>query len=111
MEVVAALCPAPASLTSEKILEDIVEGVAEAGSAESEALRSRTLLSPGMAEHVIAFTFVLIAQRLIGFIDFFELFFRRFLLGLPRLEVGMVLACHLSIGLLELVFGRGSLDT
>ncbi len=64
-----------------------------------------------MAEHVVALAFILIAQRLIGFIDFFELFFRRFLLGLSRLEIGMVLACHLPIGLLELLVGGGSVDT
>ena len=59
-----------------KILEDVSEGVAEAASAKSETIRTATLLRPGVTEHVVAaLAFVLVAQRLVGFIDFFELFF------------------------------------
>jgi len=36
LEVVAALCPSTPSLPAEKILEDIVEGVAESASTKSE---------------------------------------------------------------------------
>ena len=75
LKVVAALRPSAASLAPEKIFEDVVEGVAEAASAKSEAIRTATLLSPCVAEHVVAFAFILIAQGLVGFIDFFELFF------------------------------------
>ena len=53
---------------------------------------------------------MLVAQRLVGFVDFLEFFFRRFFLGLSRLEIGMVLAGHLPIGLLDFVVGRGSFD-
>ena len=63
-----------------------------------------------MAEHVVALAFVLVAQLLVSLVDFFELFFRRFFLGLAGLEIGMVLAGHLPIGPLQLVIGRGSFD-
>jgi hypothetical protein len=109
LEVVTALRPAAASLTPEKVLEDVIESVAEAASAES--LRARALLGTCMAEHIVAFAFILIAQRLIGFIDFFKLFFRRLLLSFSHLKIGMVLAGHLPIGLFELVLGRASVDT
>ncbi len=75
LEVGAAFRPIAASLAAEKILEDVIEGVTEAASTKSEALRTATLLSPGMAEHVVALAFFLVAQRFVGFIDFFELFF------------------------------------
>src|SRR4029077_8678707 len=75
LEVVAALRPIAAPLTSEKILEDVVEGVAEAVSAESESIRTPTLLRSGVTKHVVALAFFLVAQRLIGFIDLFEFFF------------------------------------
>jgi hypothetical protein len=73
LKIVAAFCTtAAASLSTEEILEDVVEGLAEAASTESEAVWTAPLLSPGVAEHVIALAFFLIAQRLVGFIDFFE---------------------------------------
>ena len=75
MEVVAALCAGAAPLAPKKIFEDIVERVAEAASAESEAIGPSTLLGSGMAEHVVALAFVLIAQCLVGLVDFFEFFF------------------------------------
>jgi len=75
LEVVAALRPIAASLAPEKILEDVIEGVAEAASAKSETIRTATLLRPGVTEHVVALAFFLVAQRLVGFIDVFERFF------------------------------------
>ena len=109
LEIVASLRPVTASLAPEEIFEDVVEGVAEAA-ATAESLRSGTLLAARVAEHVIAFALFLIAQRLVGFVDLFEFFFRYFFLRLSRLEIGMVLAGHLAIGLLELVVGGGSFD-
>ena len=108
MKIVAALRPTAATLSTKKIFEDIVKGLAEAAPAES--VLTSTLLGSSVAEHVVAFAFFLIAQGLVGFVDFFELFFRRFLLGLSRLQIGMVLAGHLPIGLFELVVGRSPFD-
>ena len=73
LEVVASLCASAASLATEKVLEDVVEGVTESASAKS--LRTSTLLCPGVAEHVIALALVLVAQRLVGFVDLFEFLF------------------------------------
>ena len=75
LEVVAAFRPIAASLAPEKVLEDVVEGVAEAASTKPKPIWTATLLSPGMAEHIVALAFFLVAQRLVGFIDFFEFFF------------------------------------
>ena len=109
LKVVTAFRSIATSLAPKKIFEDVVEGIAEAASSKAETIRT-ALLSPGVAEHVVALAFVLVAQRLVSLVDFFELFFRRFFLGLSGLEIGMVLAGHLPIGLLELVVGRGSFD-
>jgi hypothetical protein len=75
LKVIATFRPTAASLASEKIFEDIVEGVAESASSESKSIRTATLLSSGMTEHVVAPAFFLITQGFVGFIDFFELFF------------------------------------
>ena len=47
LEVVAAFRSIAASLAPEKILEDVVEGIAEAASPKSETIRTATLLSSG----------------------------------------------------------------
>jgi len=102
LEVVAAFGTAAAALSAEEIFEDVVEHVPESTSAaEIEAFESRAALRAGMAEHVIAFAFVLIAEMLVGFVDFFEFFFGSLLLMVARLKVGMVLAGQFAIGLLE----------
>ena len=101
----------PPPRPAEKIFKDIVKDVAKSAPAEFEAVKARPpCLGSGMAEHVVAFAFVLIAQDLIGFIDFFELFFRVFFCSSPALQVGMMLAGQLPKGFFELVVGRVAFD-
>lgn len=114
LEIVAtfsASCPAPSRL-AEKILEDVVKHIPESAASEIESLKTwSTLLCAGVAEHVVAFSFFLITQYFIGFIDFFEFFFGGLFLMVACVEVRMVLASQFPVRLLQVVIGDVAIDT
>ena len=95
LQIVPALgstAPTGSGLT-EEVFEDVVEDVPKSASVEIETIKSwTTLLGPGMAEHVVAFPLLLIAQDLVSFIDFFEFFFSGFFLLFAGVQIGMMLA-------------------
>ena len=99
MQVVPAFGATAAALPAEKVLENIVEDVAES-TACVEPVEALTLLRAGMSEHVVALAPFLVAQRFVGFVDFFKFGFGVFLLGVAGVQVRVVLAGHLAIGLL-----------
>lgn len=111
LEIASPFRAASATGLSEEVFENIVKNVAETAAVEIESIKaSSTLLRAGMPEHVVTLPFVLVAQGFVGFVDFFELFFGGFFLVIAGVQVGVVLAGHLSIGLLEFVIGDGFLD-
>ena len=63
-----------------------------------------------MSEHVVAPALFLIAQVLVGLVDLLEFLFGLFLFTLAGLQVRVVLAGHLAIGLLEVVVGDVPVD-
>ena len=100
----------PPRWPAEKIFEDIVKDIAESAASEVEPFKPCPALRSGMAEHVVAFPFFLIAEMLIGFVDFFELFFGLLLLLFAGVEIGMMLAGKLAVGFLQIVVGRLPID-
>ncbi len=83
----------PGSGLTKEVFEDVVEDVAKSASAKVKPVKTRaTLLASGVAEHVVAFPLLLIAQGFVGFIDFFELFFSGLLLLFACMQVGVMLA-------------------
>ena len=107
LEIVAALGPAAAAGSAEKVFKNIVEDLAEASAPEVEALKpAGACLRAGMSEHIVPFAFVLVTQDLVGFIDFFELFFRSLLLFRGGLQVRMKLAGKLAKSFFQLVVRR-----
>ena len=79
---------------------------------EVEAIKTApSLLRTGMTEHVIPFSLVLIAQRFVGFVDFFELFFSGLFLVVASLEIRMVLTRQFTVGLLQIIVRGVAIDT
>src|SRR5215471_2751571 len=101
LEVVAALRTVAAALPTEEIVEDVVEDIAESATTESaEPFKAGSLLGAGMPKHVVSSPLFLVAERFVGFVDLFELFFSAFLLLFTGMQVRMMLAGQSPIRLL-----------
>lgn len=101
LEVVAALRTIAAALPTEEIVEDVVEDIAESATTESaEPFKAGSLLGAGMPKHVVSSPLFLVAERFVGFVDLFELFFSAFLLLFTGMQVRMMLAGQSPIRLL-----------
>lgn len=105
MEIVPSFGSSAAALAAEEVLKNVIEDVAEPA-ALAESLEALALLRPGMAEHVVPFALVLIAERFVGLVDLFEFDFGFFLLRVAGVQVRMVLACEFAVRLLQLFVGR-----
>ena len=103
-----ALAPQPAGADRPQFAAPVWAAPAPADTAIAVV---GTLLSAGMAEHVVAFALFLIAQYFIGFIDFFEFFFGGLFLMVAGVEIRMVLAGQFPVRLLQLVVGDVPIDT
>ena len=60
--------------------------------------------------HVVAFPLFLIAEMLVGFVDFFELLFGVLLLVLTGVKIRMILAGQFSVGFFQILVGRRPFD-
>jgi len=74
--------------------------------AASRRRREVHAVLPAGAEAVVLLAFLGVAEDLIGLVDLFEFFFRGFLFRRRRLQIGVILARQLPIGVLDRLLGR-----
>ena len=107
------LLAAASSATAEHLAEDVgkveaLRAAEPAKTAESARAASHALFERGMAVLVVHGTFFLVRQGVVSFLDFFEFFFRFFVV---RIAVGMVFHCQLAVGFFDFIVASAAGNT
>ena len=112
MDVVAAHLEAAAAARTARLGEQVSEEIVGAGAAEIEVLapvrRGMELLAGMVAtpERVVGGALFGVAQHVVGFVDLFGLRVRVLVLA----DIGVVLAHHFPVRLLDVVRARAPVD-
>jgi len=111
LQVGAALRPAsaPSASAAEEIAEaeEVAENVGEVAEVGGVETAGRGTVDALVAEAVVAFPFLLIAEHRIGFGRLFEAVFGRLVAGVA---IGVVLERKSAVGALDLASGDAALD-